>query len=54
MDDSIGQLERILEAFDARWNPGRHADKIESWKNRVKNLKDAYNKNCTDKGKDKC
>jgi type VI secretion system secreted protein VgrG len=39
----------LYEAFDAKWAPGRHADKIASWKNRLQNLKDQHKRDCTNK-----
>nr|WP_322114313.1 RHS repeat-associated core domain-containing protein [Aquabacterium sp. A7-Y] len=34
--------------FDATYTPGRHAQKLIELENRIKALKDRYNKNCTD------
>ncbi len=34
------------EYWDKKWNPGRHAEKIQNWRNRVQTLKDQYNKEC--------
>jgi type VI secretion system secreted protein VgrG len=53
IDHALKCLE-LLEAFDARWDPGRHAEKIEGWKNRVQILKDKYNHECAGTGKGKC
>jgi hypothetical protein len=37
------------EAWDTKWNLGRHIQKINNWRNRVKNLKLIYDKKCTQK-----
>jgi len=34
------------KAWDARWFPGRHAQKIVDWENRLQNLKDEHQKKC--------
>jgi RHS repeat-associated protein len=39
----------LYEAWDAKWDPGRHADKITDWKKRLQNLKDQHKRDCTDK-----
>ena len=46
IDHALKCIE-LLEAFDARWSPGRHADKIQDWKNRAENLKKKHNSECT-------
>jgi type VI secretion system secreted protein VgrG len=51
IDHALKCIE-LIEAFDARWNPGRHADNsLQQLKNRVQKLKEQYNTECTDKGK---
>ena len=35
------------KAWDARWFPGRHAQKIADWEKRLQNLKDEHNRKCT-------
>lgn len=35
------------KAWDAKWFPGRHTQKISDWENRLKNLKDEHNRKCT-------
>ena len=37
------------EHWDNKWQPGRHATKIQNWKNRVENLKRQYDRECTGK-----
>jgi type VI secretion system secreted protein VgrG len=39
----------LYEAWDAKWAPGRHAQKISERKNRIENLKDEHRKKCTNK-----
>lgn len=42
----------LIEAFDARWNPGRHANNsLQQLQNTMKKLKEQYNSECTGKGK---
>jgi type VI secretion system secreted protein VgrG len=37
------------EWWDNKWLPGRHAKKIQNWRNRVSNLKQQYDKECAPK-----
>jgi type VI secretion system secreted protein VgrG len=39
----------LYESWDAKWLPGRHSDKISTWKNRVQNLKAEHRSKCTRK-----
>jgi type VI secretion system secreted protein VgrG len=34
------------KAWDAKWFPGRHTEKIQDWENRLENLKKEHNKKC--------
>ena len=45
--DHAAEVIRRYEAWDLKWSPGRHAEKINSWKNRLQNLKDEHNQKCT-------
>ena len=39
----------LYEQWDARWSPGRHSDKIDTWRQRLKNLKEEHRSKCTQK-----
>lgn len=39
----------MYEAWDSTWYPGRHADKISTWRNRLTNLKAEHKRCCTTK-----
>ena len=39
----------LYESWDSKWLPGRHSDKISTWKNRVRNLKEEHRAKCTQK-----
>jgi type VI secretion system secreted protein VgrG len=46
----IHHAQAVLErykAWDAKWFPGRHAQKIQDWEKRLDNLKNEHNKKCT-------
>ena len=52
LSKAIDHAERcvsLYETWDAKWLPGRHSEKISSWKNRIQNLKDEHNRKCTNK-----
>ena len=38
---------RAFESWDQAYKPGRHAEKIENWKYRVKNYKKNYKRSCS-------
>jgi RHS repeat-associated protein len=44
--DHANQCIAFYEQWDSKWLPGRHAKKIQTWKNRLKNLKDEHNQKC--------
>jgi type VI secretion system secreted protein VgrG len=39
----------LYQAWDAKWLPGRHDEKIQTWQNRLNNLKDEHKLKCTNK-----
>ena len=39
----------LYQARDAKWLPGRHDEKIQTWQNRLNNLKDEHMLKCTNK-----
>jgi type VI secretion system secreted protein VgrG len=41
----------LRQAWDAKWQPNRHNDEIQNWLNRLQNLKDQHNRDCTNKCK---
>ena len=45
--DHAEETIRRYEAWDAKWLPGRHAAKLETWKKRLQNLKEEHNQKCT-------
>lgn len=48
----IGHAERcasLYEAWDAKWQPGRHASKIRSFKKRMRKLKAEHKKRCVNR-----
>jgi type VI secretion system secreted protein VgrG len=45
--DHAEETIRRYEAWDAKWLPGRHAEKLGTWKKRLQNLKDEHNQKCT-------
>ncbi|WP_413111579.1 hypothetical protein [Thaumasiovibrio sp. DFM-14] len=47
--DYAEQCMSLYEAWDAKWFPGRHSKKIQTWRNRLNNLKDKHNRECTNK-----
>jgi type VI secretion system secreted protein VgrG len=47
--DHAKQCIKLYEAWDQKWLPGRHDEKIVGWKNRLQNLKDEHNRKCTQK-----
>jgi RHS repeat-associated protein len=50
MSKAIDRVEASLKRYaewDAKYQPGRHAQKMEEMKNRLKNLKDMHNLKCT-------
>lgn len=44
--DHAEQCIDLYEAWDEKWLPGRHDEKIAGWKNRLQNLKDEHNRKC--------
>jgi RHS repeat-associated protein len=44
--DHAKQCIGMYEAWDRNWLPGRHAEKIAGWKNRLRNLKNTHKKQC--------
>jgi len=49
--DHAEKCIELYEAWDAKYEKDRHADKIASWKKRLKNLKEEYSRDCTQKCK---
>ncbi|MDN7853881.1 type VI secretion system tip protein TssI/VgrG [Burkholderia seminalis] len=47
--DHAERCIKLYEAWDQKWLPGRHDEKIVGWKNRLQNLKDEHNRKCTQK-----
>ena len=47
--DHAEQCISLYEAWDAKWLPGRHSQKIQTWRNRLQNLKDKHKRECTNK-----
>ncbi|MCO7225747.1 RHS repeat-associated core domain-containing protein [Pleionea sp. CnH1-48] len=47
--DHAKQCIKFYKQFDAKWNPGRHTEKIETWGLRLANLKGKYKKKCAPK-----
>ncbi len=47
--DHAEQCISLYEAWDAKWLPGRHSQKIQTWRNRIQNLKDKHKRECTNK-----
>ncbi len=43
------QCVSMYEAWDNKWKPGDHAEKIMGWKNRINNLKEEHRRRCTNK-----
>lgn len=41
--DHAERCIKLYEAWDQKWLPGRHDEKIVGWKNRLQNLKDEHN-----------
>ncbi|EAY9565644.1 RHS repeat protein, partial [Salmonella enterica] len=52
LSDKINHAQKCVDLYndwDNKWFPGRHDEKITSWENRINNLKEEYEKACTDK-----
>ena len=50
LSSQIHRAEAVIkryEEWDAKYLPGRHAEKIQGWKNRLKDLKEQHNQKCT-------
>jgi RHS repeat-associated protein len=47
--DHAEQCIALYEAWDAKWSPGRHSEKMQTWKNRIANLKREHRERCTNK-----
>ncbi|OJA86592.1 type VI secretion system tip protein TssI/VgrG [Burkholderia ubonensis] len=47
--DHAEKCIKLYEAWDQKWLPGRHDQKLAGWKNRLQNLKDDHNRKCTQK-----
>ncbi|WP_322079856.1 RHS repeat-associated core domain-containing protein, partial [Burkholderia cepacia] len=47
--DHAKQCVGLYERWDAKWLPGRHTQKINTWKQRIQNLKAEHNRKCTNK-----
>lgn len=47
--DHAEQCISLYEAWDNKWLQGRHDKKLQSWRNRLQNLKDEHKRNCTNK-----
>jgi RHS repeat-associated protein len=47
--DHAQQCVNMYEAWDNRWNPGRHSTKIQEWRKRIANLKAEHRQKCTKK-----
>jgi type VI secretion system secreted protein VgrG len=45
--DHANQCLKLLEEWDAKWQPGRHSLKLDTWLNRLKQLKAEHNRKCT-------
>jgi type VI secretion system secreted protein VgrG len=49
--DHAEETIKLYELWDANWNPSRHAQKIQNWKERLKSLKEEHSKKCNDQCK---
>ncbi|MEP7244893.1 MAG: RHS repeat-associated core domain-containing protein [Gammaproteobacteria bacterium] len=47
--DHAEQCIALYEQWDAKWLPGRHAPKIQTWRNRLGTLKTTHRLKCTNK-----
>lgn len=47
--DHAKKCIELYENWDERWQPGRHNPKLDTWKQRLQNLKDAHRRRCTEK-----
>jgi type VI secretion system secreted protein VgrG len=47
--DHAKKCINLYEAWDSKWFPGRHSDKIQTWTNRLDNLKAEHKQKCTNK-----
>jgi type VI secretion system secreted protein VgrG len=47
--DHAKECINLYQSWDARWLPGRHADKLRDWTNRLDNLKAEHRSKCTNK-----
>lgn len=47
--DRVTLARGLYIRWDAKWSPGRHAQKIAETENRLGRLKNRYTKNCTQK-----
>lgn len=47
--DHAEKCINLYEAWDAKWLPGRHSQKMNEWRNRLQNLKDEHKQKCTNK-----
>ncbi|HET7832321.1 MAG TPA: Ig-like domain repeat protein [Gallionella sp.] len=47
--DHAEQCISLYEAWDNKWLLGRHGEKIQTWRNRLQNLKDEHKRKCTNK-----
>ncbi|WP_159834322.1 RHS repeat domain-containing protein [Burkholderia sp. 8Y] len=47
--DHAEQCIDMYESWDRKWLPGRHAEKLSTWNNRLRNLKSQHKKDCTQK-----
>ena len=47
--DHAEQCVGLYEQWDSKWLPGRHAQKLNTWKQRIQNLKAEHKRKCTNK-----
>jgi type VI secretion system secreted protein VgrG len=47
--DHAERVIKLYEAWDAKWNPGCHSQKLQDWKQRLQNLKEEHRRRCTQK-----
>jgi RHS repeat-associated protein len=46
--DHAEKCVALYEQWDMKWFEGRHQEKLQTWKNRIKNLKDEHKRKCAD------
>ena len=47
--DHAERCVALYEAWDEKWLPGRHSQKISEWKTRTENVKEEHRRRCTTK-----